>query len=55
MRSYNRLASGEILLARGHRDRRRDWYRLGPGLVLFRLVVPPIQPGAVGLYLVQGA
>jgi imidazole glycerol phosphate synthase subunit HisF len=33
-RSYSRLTCGEILLACGHRDGRKDWYDLGMGLVL---------------------
>jgi hypothetical protein len=49
-RSYNGLISGEILLA--------DDYRDGGGLLLdlalFRLVIPPLQSGVVGPYLVRG-
>jgi hypothetical protein len=32
---------------------REDRYGSFPGLVLFRLVAPPLQPGVVGSYLVQ--
>jgi hypothetical protein len=49
------MAGCEILLTRCHQDGRKDWYRSGLGLVLFRLVVPPFHPGAVGTYLVRGA
>jgi hypothetical protein len=45
----------KILLTHGHRDRRKDRCGSGPGLVLFRLVVPPLHPGVEGPYLVQSA
>jgi hypothetical protein len=45
----------EILLTCRHQDGRKDRYGFCLGLVLFRLVVPPFQVGAVGQYLVQGA
>jgi hypothetical protein len=32
-----------------------DWCGLPECLVLFRLVVPPVQPGVVESYLVRGA
>jgi hypothetical protein len=32
----------------------KDWCRLLPGLVLFSLVAPPLQPGVVGAYPVYG-
>jgi hypothetical protein len=32
---------------------KRDWYGLGTSLVLFRLVVPPLQPGEVDPYPVR--
>jgi hypothetical protein len=54
MRSYSGLTDGEILLARGRRDESKDRYGSGPDLVLFRLVVPPLQPGVVGSYPVWG-
>jgi hypothetical protein len=44
-RSYNGLAGGEILPSRCHRDGGMNWCRLGSGLDLYRLVVPPLQPG----------
>jgi hypothetical protein len=51
-RSYSGLAGGEIILARGHQDGRKDQYGLNSGLVLFRLMVTPFQSKMVGLYLV---
>jgi hypothetical protein len=36
------LTSGEILPARGYQDGGKDWCGLLPGLVLFKLVVPPL-------------
>jgi hypothetical protein len=33
---------------------KKVWCRLLPDLVLFRLVVPPLQPGVVGPFLVRG-
>jgi hypothetical protein len=50
MRSYSGLTDGEILLTRGHRDESKDRNGSGPDLVLFRLVVPPLQSGVVGPY-----
>jgi hypothetical protein len=47
------LTGGEILPFRGHRGVYKDWCGPCPGLVSFKLVVPPLQPGAVGRYLVQ--
>jgi hypothetical protein len=44
------LIGGEILPARDHLGEGKDWCGLLPGLILFRLVVPPLQPGVVGLY-----
>jgi hypothetical protein len=52
-RSYSGLTGGKILLACGHQNGRKDWCRLLLGLVLFRLVVPLLQLGVVGLYPVQ--
>jgi hypothetical protein len=40
--------------ARGYRDRRTDRCRLFLGLVPFKLVVPPLQPGVLEPYLVWG-
>jgi hypothetical protein len=53
-RSYNGLTSGEILLAHVCRDGRED--RCGSNLALghFRLVVHPLQLGAMGPYSVEG-
>jgi hypothetical protein len=39
-RYYCWLTGSEILLARDHRDGRKDQCELGPGVVLLRLVVP---------------
>jgi hypothetical protein len=44
------VIGGEILLAHGYRVGGSDWSGLCPGRVLFRLVVPPLQPGVVGPY-----
>jgi hypothetical protein len=51
-RSYSGLAGGEILPAHGHQDGRKDWCGTVQVLVLFRLVVPPLQPGVVAPYTV---
>jgi hypothetical protein len=47
------LIGGEILPTHGYRDGRKDWCGLLQGLALFRLVVPPLQPGVVGPYPIQ--
>jgi hypothetical protein len=47
------LTGGEILPTHSYRDKGWYWCRLLPGLVLFRLVVHPLQPGVVGPYLIQ--
>jgi hypothetical protein len=49
-RSYNGLIGGEILLTHDYRDAGG----LLLDLALFRLVVPPLQSGVVGPYLVRG-
>jgi hypothetical protein len=54
-RTYSGQVGSEILLACGHRDGRKDQYGLGPGLVLFRFVISPLQPGAVGPYPIRSA
>jgi hypothetical protein len=54
-RSYSRQEGGEILLVCGYHDGREVRYGSGPGLVMFRLVVYPLQPGVLGLYLIWGA
>jgi hypothetical protein len=51
--TWSRLTCGEILLAHDYRDRGTYWCRLLMCLVLFRLVVPPLQPGVVGPYPLQ--
>jgi hypothetical protein len=48
--SYSRQTSGGIMFVHGYQDGRDDWYGLGPSLVPFRLVVPPLQLGVVGPY-----
>jgi hypothetical protein len=55
MRIYSGQTGGEILPVRGYHGGREDWYGLFPGLVLFRLVAPPLQQGVLGPYLVWGA
>jgi hypothetical protein len=52
--SDNGLAGGEILPARCHQDGGMNWCRLDSDLDLFRLVLPPLPPGVVGLYLIRG-
>jgi hypothetical protein len=47
--------SGKILLTYDYQDRGTYWCKLLPSLILFRLVVPPLQSGVVAPYLVQGA
>jgi hypothetical protein len=37
------LTGTEILPAHGYQDRGKDWCGLLPGLLLFSLVVPPLQ------------
>jgi hypothetical protein len=49
-RIYSGLVGGKILTVRRYCDGREDQYALFPGLVLFRLVTPPLQPGVVGPY-----
>jgi hypothetical protein len=53
-RSYNGLTGGEILLAHGHQDGRKDQCRSGLSLDLFRLVVPAFHLGVVVPYLARG-
>jgi hypothetical protein len=54
-RIYNGQTGGEILPIRGYHDTGEDWYGSFLGLVLFRLVVPPLQPVVVGSILVRCA
>jgi hypothetical protein len=53
-RFYYGQTGGEILSIRVHRDEREDRYGLFLVLVLFRLVVPPLQLGVVESYQVWG-
>jgi hypothetical protein len=41
---------GEILAARANHWVEKWWCGLVPGLVLFRLVAPPLQLGVAGLF-----
>jgi hypothetical protein len=50
----NGLIGGKILSACGYHNEGKRWCRLLSGLVLFRLVAPPLQSGVVGPYLVLG-
>jgi hypothetical protein len=52
---YSGQTGGKILSIRGYCDEREDRYISFMGLVLFRLVAPPLQQGVVGLYPVWGA
>jgi hypothetical protein len=52
---YSGQTSGEILPIHGYYDGRKDQYRSFMGIGLFRLVGPPLHPGVVAPYLVQGA
>jgi hypothetical protein len=45
---------GEILLAHIYRNEGKRRCGLLPDLVLFRLVAPPLKPGVMGPYSVQG-
>jgi hypothetical protein len=49
-RRYNGQAGGEILLVRSYHDGREVCYGSGMGLVLFSMVVPPLQSRVVGPY-----
>jgi hypothetical protein len=45
---YSGQTCGEILPVHDYRDGGEYWYGSFPGLVLFRLVALPLQPGVVG-------
>jgi hypothetical protein len=49
-----RQTGGKILSAHIYHDEEERWCGSFLGSVLFRLVTPPLQPGVVGLYSVQG-
>jgi hypothetical protein len=49
----SKLTGGEILSAHGYQDG-GCWHGLLPELVIFRLVVPPLQSGVVGSYRILG-
>jgi hypothetical protein len=51
---WNGLTSGEILPACDYCNEGKRWRALLTGLILFRLVSPPLQAGVVGPYLVRG-
>jgi hypothetical protein len=49
-----RADDDEILLTHDYCNGGTCWRGLFPGLILFRLVVPPLQIGVVKPYLIQG-
>jgi hypothetical protein len=49
-----RKIGGKILPAHIYHNEEERWRGLLSGLVLLRLVTPPLQAGVVGPYLVQG-
>jgi hypothetical protein len=49
------LTGGKILSVHGFQDGGKCWFGLLPGLVHFRLLVPPLQIGVGGEYPVWGA
>jgi hypothetical protein len=48
----DRQTGGEMLPAHTYHRVEKLWRGLLPGLVPFRLVIPPLWPGVVGPYLV---
>jgi hypothetical protein len=54
-RRWSGLTGGKILPAHDYRDNGMYWHGILLGLVLFRLVVPPLQAGIVGPYPIRGA
>jgi hypothetical protein len=50
----NGLTGGKILHAHVYRNEEKRRCGLLPGLVLLRLVAPPLQLGVVGPYLIRG-
>jgi hypothetical protein len=48
--SQTGVTGGEILPAHGYWDEKNDWCGVLSGLVLFRLIVHPLQIGVVGPY-----
>jgi hypothetical protein len=50
----NGLTGGEILPGHDYRNEGKCWCGLLPGLIHFKLVTPPLQPGMVGSYHVWG-
>jgi hypothetical protein len=49
-RRRNGQTGGEILSSHVHHNEGKQMCGLLPGLVHFRMVVPPLQPGVVGPY-----
>jgi hypothetical protein len=47
---WNGLSCGKILPSHDYCNEGKRWSGLIPGLALFRLVTPPLQPGVVGPY-----
>jgi hypothetical protein len=45
---WSELTGAKILPSHDYHNEGKQWCGLLPGLVLFRLVVPPIQSGVVG-------
>jgi hypothetical protein len=52
---WNELTGGEILHVHDYRNEGKQLCGLLSGVVLFRLVAPPLQVGVVGSYLVRDA
>jgi hypothetical protein len=52
-RIYNALIGGKIPTVHGYCDGREDRYGLFLGLILLRLVAPPLQPGLLRPYPVR--
>jgi hypothetical protein len=46
-RIYSGLIGGKVMSVHIYCDGREDWYTLFSGLVLFRLVTPPLQSGVM--------
>jgi hypothetical protein len=55
IRIYHGEIGDEILPIQHYHDGREDQYELFSGLVIFRLLVPSLQPGVVGPYPIRGA
>jgi hypothetical protein len=51
---WNGLTGGEILSTHDYHNEGKRWCGSLPGLVLFRLVAPHLQPGVVGPFVARG-